>query len=81
MGEVKLEYPGVIFACTDGLTDVTNEMGAYFDDARIGNVLQGAAQYISASLLNEALITEMDIFRGTRPYPDDIAMLSLKYVV
>jgi hypothetical protein len=56
-------------------------MGAYFDDSRIGNVLQGAAQYISANLLNEALITEMDIFRGTRPYPDDIAMLSLKYVV
>ncbi|HUR31834.1 MAG TPA: SpoIIE family protein phosphatase [Saprospiraceae bacterium] len=81
MGEVKLEYPGIIFACTDGLTDVTNEIGAYFDDTRINNVLQGAQQYISADQLNHALITEMDIFRGTRPYPDDIAMLSLKYVV
>ena len=81
MGEVKLEYPGLIFACTDGLTDVTNEVGSYFDDARISNVLQGADHYISAELLNDALITEMDIFRGARPYPDDIAMLSLKYVV
>ena len=81
MGEVKLEYPGIIFACTDGLTDVTNETGAYFDDARISSVLQGADQYISADLLNGAIINEMDIFRGTSTYPDDIAMLSLKYVV
>jgi sigma-B regulation protein RsbU (phosphoserine phosphatase) len=81
MGEVKLEYPGTIFACTDGLTDVTNELGAYFDDALIGNVLQGANRYISADHLNEALINEMDIFRGATAYPDDIAMVSLKYVV
>ena len=81
MGEVKLEYPGIIFACTDGLSDVTNETGAYFDDTRINSVLQGSQQYISADQLNQAIINEMDIFRGTRPYPDDIAMLSLKYVV
>src|SRR5688572_1979287 len=73
MGEVKLEYPGIIFACTDGLTDVTNETGSYFDDNRINNVLQGSEQYISADQLNEAITNEMDIFRGTRPYPDDIA--------
>lgn len=81
MGEVKLEYPGTIFACTDGLTDVTNELGAYFDDAMISNVLQGASRYISADHLNEALLSEMDIFRGSTAYPDDIAMVSLKYVV
>lgn len=81
LGEVKLEHPGIIFACTDGMTDVTNEMGAYFDDVIISNVIQGADQYISADSLNEALLNEMDIFRGSKPYPDDIAMLSLKYVV
>ena len=81
MGEVKLNYPGTIFACTDGLTDVMNEMDAFFDDALISNVLQGAGHYISAEMLNEALINEVDLFRGSRPYPDDIAMLSLKYVV
>ncbi len=81
MGEVKLQYSGTIFACTDGLTDVTNEVGAYFDDTRISNVLQGSEHYISAGMLNEALMSEVDLFRGTRSYPDDVAMLTLKYVV
>ena len=81
MGEVKLEHPGTIFACTDGLTDITNEMGAYFDDSLIGNVLQGSEHYLSAEVLNETILNEMDIFRGSRPYPDDIAMLALKYSV
>ena len=56
-------------------------MGAFFDDALIGTIIQGAEHYISADMLNEALINEVDLFRGSRPYPDDIAMLSLKYVV
>ena len=81
MGEVSLTHPGTIFACTDGLTDVTNELGVYFDDPYIGAVLQGANQYHSPDLINEALISELDLFRGSRPYPDDIAMLSLKYTV
>ncbi len=81
MGEVKLDHPGTIFACTDGLTDVANEVGAFFDDAHISNVLQGAAHYTSPDMLNNALIHEVDLFRGQTPYPDDIAMLSLKYTV
>lgn len=80
-GEVRLEHPGTIFACTDGLTDVTNEMGVYFDDSRISTVLHGAEHTLSAEVLNESILNEMDIFRGSRPYPDDIAMLSLKYSV
>lgn len=81
MGEVKLDYPGTIFACTDGLTDVLNEVGAFFDDSHISSVLQGAEHYISAAMLNDALISEVDLFRGNTSYPDDIAMVSLKYTV
>lgn len=81
LGEVQLEYPGILFACTDGLTDVTNDTGIFFDDWRIAEILKGADQFTSAGLLNEALISEVDIFRGARPYPDDIALMSLKYTV
>src|SRR5688500_968870 len=81
LGEVKLEFPGTIFACTDGLTDVANEVGAYFDDMHISTVLQGAEHYISPAMLNDALMTEVDLFRGAVAYPDDIAMLTLKYTV
>jgi sigma-B regulation protein RsbU (phosphoserine phosphatase) len=81
MGEVKLKHPGTIFACTDGLSDVTNERGSYYDDDLMEDILKGADHYISAEALITSMINEVDTFRGTRPYPDDIAMLSLKYTV
>lgn len=81
MGEVALTHPGTIFACTDGLTDVTNDAGAFFDDDEIGAVLQSAHKFESAAMLNEALMNKVDLFRGTRSYPDDIALLACNYVV
>lgn len=81
LGKVQLNYPGVLFACTDGITDVTDDQDVYFDDWRIAEILKKADQYVTAGLLNEALISEVDNFRGKRPYPDDIALMSLKYTV
>jgi len=81
MGEVKLKHPGTLFACTDGLTDVTNDAGEYFEDMHISNVIQNADQFASADLLNDALMNEIELFRGKKPYPDDIAILTCKYTV
>ena len=60
---------------------MTNDAGIYFEDAHISAVLQKADQFISAEQLNEALMHEVDLFRGVKPYPDDIAMLTCKYIV
>ncbi|MEO6131774.1 MAG: PP2C family protein-serine/threonine phosphatase [Saprospiraceae bacterium] len=79
MGEVSLKDPGVIFACTDGLIDVKNDADEYFDDTHIENILQNASQFSTSEMINEALMNEVDLFRGTKPYPDDIAMLTCKY--
>lgn len=81
MGTVTLSHPGTIFACTDGLTDVVDDMGAYFDDEQIGKALLQNAGDMSATEVNEAIMHEVDTFRGTRSYPDDIAMLSCKYTI
>ncbi|MEP6645523.1 MAG: PP2C family protein-serine/threonine phosphatase [Saprospiraceae bacterium] len=81
MGEVHLQHPGVIFACTDGLTDVKNDEDEYFDDAHIGGVLQNASQLTTADAINDALMNEVDLFRGTKSYPDDIAMLTCRYIL
>ena len=81
MGTVNLTHPGTIFACTDGLTDVMNELGDYFDDQQLLQILEKAGDYPSAAALNDALVQEVDVFRGTRAYPDDIAMLTCKYRV
>jgi sigma-B regulation protein RsbU (phosphoserine phosphatase) len=81
MGEVKLTHPGTLFACTDGLTDVVNELEQYFDDMHLTRILEGADTVVSAEYLNETLMQEVDKFRGTRSYPDDIAMLTCMYKV
>lgn len=81
MGEVKLTHPGTLFACTDGLTDIVNELDQYFDDSHLLPILQQADKAISAEEINEALMLEVDRFRGSRPYPDDIAVLTCKYTV
>jgi len=81
MGEVALTHPGTIFACTDGLTDIVNELEQYFDDTHLSAILDGADKVASAELLNETLMQEVDLFRGSRSYPDDIAMLTCKYIV
>jgi phosphoserine phosphatase RsbU/P len=81
MGEVKLTHPGTLFACTDGLTDIVNELDQYFDDTHLLAILEGADSVTSAEALNDALMNEVDQFRGSIPYPDDIAVLTCKYTV
>jgi len=81
MGEVKLTHPGTLFACTDGLTDIVNELDQYFDDTHLLAILEGADTATSAEALNETLMKEVDQFRGSIPYPDDIAVLTCKYTV
>lgn len=81
MGVEKLTHAGTIFACTDGLTDVTNDLGEYFDDSHIEAVMNRAEKFDSADLLNDVLIQEVDQFKESRPYPDDIAILTCKYQV
>ncbi|HEX5112795.1 MAG TPA: SpoIIE family protein phosphatase [Saprospiraceae bacterium] len=81
MGEEILTHPGIIFACTDGLTDVVNNDNEYFDDDHIEAIIEEAGQSGSAEELNNKLIEAVDLFRGSKPYPDDIAVLTCKYTI
>jgi hypothetical protein len=58
-----------------------NDLSDYFDDDLIGALLERADQYPSAKALNDNLIEVVDEFRGTKSYPDDIAVLTCKYKV
>lgn len=79
LGEVDLAPEGVIFACTDGLIDVENELGFYFDEQQLSTVLQTAEGAASASEINDRVMQAVDRFRGNKPYPDDIAMLTCRF--
>jgi sigma-B regulation protein RsbU (phosphoserine phosphatase) len=79
MGQVELTHPGMIFACTDGLTDIVNDLNQYFDDDQLIAAIQEAQKAPSATDFNEEIMQKVDLFRGKMPYPDDIAMLTCKY--
>ena len=81
MGQVDLTHPGMIFACTDGLTDIVNDLDQYFDDDLLTKILEETADAESAEDFNESLMQKVDAFRGEMPYPDDIALLTCKYKV
>ncbi len=81
MGEVALTHPGMIFACTDGLTDIVNELNQYFDDDQLIPLLKNVRKESSASDFNESLMEKVEAFRGTMSYPDDIALLTCQYQV
>lgn len=81
MGEVNLTHPGTLFACTDGVTDVVNKLGQFYDDDHLTAVLQNADKIETPEELNDLLMQEIDLFREELPYPDDIALLTCKYKI
>jgi sigma-B regulation protein RsbU (phosphoserine phosphatase) len=80
MGEIPLSGSGLILTFTDGLTDLQNEEGEYFEDEDILKVFQENS-VASASGFNEKLQKRMDEFRGSREFTDDIAVLTCKFDV
>ncbi|MBX2816976.1 MAG: PP2C family protein-serine/threonine phosphatase [Saprospiraceae bacterium] len=69
--------PAMIVLYTDGLTDLLNNEGIYFDEDRI---TQFTHQHLAlnATQFNESLLEELESFKGKQEYPDDIAILTCK---
>jgi sigma-B regulation protein RsbU (phosphoserine phosphatase) len=66
-----------ILTFTDGLAELQDEEGFYFDDEKIESFVRANASD-SPDDFNEKLLTEIDRFRGDKEYSDDIAILTCK---
>lgn len=77
--EERIELHGetMIFTFTDGLADLRNEDGDYFEDSRIEDFVR-RHHVESPVIFNQRLIEEVDNFRGDFTYVDDIAILTCK---
>jgi sigma-B regulation protein RsbU (phosphoserine phosphatase) len=78
MGEVALENEGIILMFTDGLTDLKNASGEFFEEHHIEGVIKRYKGH-SAREFNETLVGELEMFKGEMEYPDDIAVLTCHY--
>ncbi|MCB0689120.1 MAG: serine/threonine-protein phosphatase [Saprospiraceae bacterium] len=62
---------------TDGLTDLRDNYGAYFDEQKLKEFAQ-KHRNDSAVEFNNKLLEAMETFKGQRAYPDDIAIVTCK---
>ena len=72
-GYVKLdnELHAMILTFTDGITDIMNEKGAYFNETYLKDFLLKNSS-LSVSEFNEQLNIFIDTFKGTETYPDAV---------
>ena len=78
MGEEKLGESGMIFTCTDGLPDLQNKDGEYYEEKAVEKFIC-THKNLSAAEFNDELLEEMETFKGDLPYPDDVAVLTCRF--
>jgi sigma-B regulation protein RsbU (phosphoserine phosphatase) len=77
--KAELQVPGsfLLFSYTDGLNETINEADEQFGDERLMDFLHRHAHH-SPAALQKALIAELQDFKGSMPYSDDITLFLLK---
>ncbi|MFT5647508.1 MAG: sigma-B regulation protein RsbU (phosphoserine phosphatase) [Aureispira sp.] len=74
-GEIFLEDDALFLLYTDGLTDLQNEGEDYFDDDKVETFIKKNHE-LPVEQFNDKLMKEVNEFKGTRSFPDDIAVLT-----
>lgn len=74
-GKYKFSDMTLLLAYTDGLTDLQNEEGEYFDHDKILAFLKENPDS-NAHIFNKRLHERLEKFKGDKEYPDDIAILT-----
>ncbi len=75
-GRVFVEPESFLMAYTDGLTDLQNDEGEFFELPRVQQFIQANHQ-LGMSQFNDKLQDTIDQFRGSTSYVDDITILSM----
>lgn len=74
---IDLTPDAFLFCFTDGLADIKNKSGIYFEEEKVKKFLNDNKDSSTESF-NKKLIEELDSFKGDQEYVDDIAILTTK---
>jgi sigma-B regulation protein RsbU (phosphoserine phosphatase) len=77
--KIKLAPNAFLFCFTDGLVDIQNEEGEYFEEERLKEFIYKNKDKPLAEF-NNKLIETVEAFKGDREYVDDIALLTTKVI-
>lgn len=75
--KIELNEGALLLTFTDGLADLQNKEGSYFDEKITESFVKNNAS-LSVNDFNDRLLNEINIFRGEEEYSDDIAVLTFK---
>ena len=79
IGALCLTSPkSLLLSYTDGINDIQNSKGEYFEDGMIECFLQ-ENKGDSPETLNNKLLKHLDIFRERVPFPDDLTVLTAQF--
>lgn len=79
IGEVELGAEAFVLAYTDGLTDLQNVDGDYFDELLLHDFVAQHYQ-CSPAEFNRRLAERLEIFKGDAGYPDDFTVLTARFL-
>jgi len=77
VGKENLSASDLIFLFTDGVTEVFNEENDEFGEERLREVIK-TERKSPLNEIQESLLAEMNRFRGTRNFSDDLTTLMLR---
>jgi phosphoserine phosphatase RsbU/P len=74
-GELQLTEDAFFLLYTDGLTDLRNEQGDFFDENKVLDFVSAYHQ-LPVKEFNQQLLKQLECFKGDLGFPDDISFLS-----
>ena len=74
---IPLEENALLMCFTDGLADLTNDAGEFFEDKGIESFAMANGKS-TAEAFNDELLKTIDDYKGETAYPDDIAVITCK---
>lgn len=77
VGGHLIEEAALVFAFTDGLTDIRNKGGDFLSEKMLHDYVKNNYD-LSASTFNKLLMDKIEAFKGEQTYPDDFTILTCK---
>ena len=78
-GSVRIDENDILILYTDGITETTGHDGKRYGYDKLKTVLSGK-QVSSAIAINNLILNDLNLFRGTARQVDDICLLTLKFL-
>lgn len=75
---IQISKGSLLFAYTDGLTDIMNDIEDNVSVADIENIIL-KNKLASCSMINKAIMYYAEEFKGEMPFVDDIALMACKF--